>query len=497
MEGTGSVSTTQRGSDQGEGTGGEMTDHLMYEKLIAGLAASERAVPASEQGFAAACERADSDPREQRRIRDITDLIEAEDVIYDQALAALDRGDHAAAVPLLRRSADAEIGDSAWFLAVALEKGGNLAEALTWYARAAEDGDERAASRLAAEQLPLDQDSPPAGQEGTPRCCPLNMPGLGMSWLAGPDGGHDALFTSHHGSRDGLECDAVERIVALDHAVALMSVLCTRPDEDHTEDAWWPGRSGSNHWLVEVKRVSPTARRIMALRRLLTSSYLARWPDEQAVMLSGTRIPAAVSCLASRTLANGWPGRHLPVLYRLDDHLQAWWSVPLVGPGRPHRPRVIEGGLTAEDVMLPLPAVPALAPGTTVHQALDQMLQSGVRAMPVGESGRVAGVIVLADLAQLVYQAPGMPSIRRVETLMRPATTVPDGMPLDKARSAAAGDTAGFLVVVRPDGSAVGYLTPEVLLSSPASPAGDGAPARDGRPRASRTPGGLLLAEVR
>lgn len=464
----------------------------MYEKLIAGLAASERAVPASEQGFAAACERADSDLREQRRIRDITDLIEAEDVIYAQAIAALDRGDHAAAVPLLRRSADAGIGDSAWFLAVALEKTGDLAEALTWYARAAEDGDERAASRLAAEQLPAEPDSPAAGQESTSGRCPVGVPGWSLPWPTSPDGGRDALFVSYHGSRDALECRPLdEELVAARDAI-LSVVIATCPDADHTGAAWWRDRPGGNRWRVEVKQLmSPQARR-MAWRKMLTSSCLACGPD---VMLSGITIPAAAACLSSRMPEDGW-ARFLPFLYRAGD-LPTWWPVPLVGADRPLVPRVIRGGLTAGDVMLPLPEVPALAPDATVHEALEQVLRSGARAMPVREGGQVAGVIVLADLAQIVYQAPGMPSIQRVATLMRPATTVPAGMPLDMARPAAASDPAGFLVVVRPDGSAAGYLTPEVLLSSPAGPAADGAPARDGRPRPSRTPGGLLLAEVR
>jgi hypothetical protein len=101
------------------------------------------------EGFAAACARADADPRERQRLRDIADLAEAEDIIYHQAIAATGRGDRDSALTLLRWCARTEIGESAWLLAVALEEAGDLAEALTWYARAADGGDGRAADRLA------------------------------------------------------------------------------------------------------------------------------------------------------------------------------------------------------------------------------------------------------------------------------------------------------------------------------------------------------------
>lgn len=112
-------------------------------------AAEQRARGGQAEGFAAACARADADPRERQRVRDIADLIEAEDIIYGEAVAATGRGDRGSALKLLRWCARTGIGESAWLLAVALEGAGDLAEALSWYARAAGDGDARAADRLA------------------------------------------------------------------------------------------------------------------------------------------------------------------------------------------------------------------------------------------------------------------------------------------------------------------------------------------------------------
>jgi hypothetical protein len=81
--------------------------------------------------------RVDADPREARRIADITDLIEAEDIIYGQAVAATSRGDRDTAVKLLRWCAREGIGESPRMLAAAMEDAaGDLDGALIWYARA-------------------------------------------------------------------------------------------------------------------------------------------------------------------------------------------------------------------------------------------------------------------------------------------------------------------------------------------------------------------------
>ena len=84
-------------------------------------------------------------------------MIDAEDAFYDQAVAALGRGDHDTAVALLRRVAEKRIGDAAWLLAVALDERGEMAEAITWYRRAARDGDSRAEAALAEADAPPDR----------------------------------------------------------------------------------------------------------------------------------------------------------------------------------------------------------------------------------------------------------------------------------------------------------------------------------------------------
>ena len=95
----------------------------------------------------------DENPAEQQRIDDIADLLDAEETLYAQALAAADRGDTATAIPLLRKCAEAGTGEAAWLLAQLLEDTGDTAEAMIWYQRASDDGDARADEKLATLRL--------------------------------------------------------------------------------------------------------------------------------------------------------------------------------------------------------------------------------------------------------------------------------------------------------------------------------------------------------
>ena len=100
--------------------------------------------------FIRACRHVDEDPREQQRIDDIADLLDAEETLYAQAVAAAERGDTDTAVPLLRQCAEAGTGEAAWLLAQLLEDAGDTAEAMIWYQHARDDGDTRADEKLAA-----------------------------------------------------------------------------------------------------------------------------------------------------------------------------------------------------------------------------------------------------------------------------------------------------------------------------------------------------------
>jgi len=140
---------------------------------------------------------------------------------------------------------------------------------------------------------------------------------------------------------------------------------------------------------------------------------------------------------------------------------------------RPSRER------TAREVMVPVGSVTALTPDTTVHEALEQILLSGIQALPVHDGAEVARVVTLADLARRIYGSRGVPSIERIETLIRPAAAVAMDASGPAVRNAMAHGGTGMVIVTGPGGETVGYITAESLLAGEPStaPASHG-PAR-------------------
>ncbi len=140
---------------------------------------------------------------------------------------------------------------------------------------------------------------------------------------------------------------------------------------------------------------------------------------------------------------------------------------------RPSRER------TAREVMVPVGSVTALTPDTTVHEALEQILLSGIQALPVHDGAEVARVVTLADLARRIYGSRGVPSIERIETLIRPAAAVAMDASGPAVRNAMAHGGTGMVIVTGPDGETAGYITAESLLAGEPStaPASHG-PAR-------------------
>jgi hypothetical protein len=122
------------------------------------------------EDFTLMCRRIDESPAEQQRIDDIADVLGAEEYLYDQALAAVGRGDRDTAAALLHRCAETGAGESAWLLAQLLEDAGSTREAMTWYRRARDEGDPRADEKL-AEHLSnvLNQAAPPRRLPGYDR----------------------------------------------------------------------------------------------------------------------------------------------------------------------------------------------------------------------------------------------------------------------------------------------------------------------------------------
>jgi tetratricopeptide (TPR) repeat protein len=124
-------------------------DDLLRDMAKALVDVPERTGEGLRAEFSAACRRLDDDLRKQQQINAIADQFEEEEALYARATAAADRRDADTAVPMLRQCAEAGLGEAAWLLAQLLDSCGNTSEAMTWYRRARDDGDTRAAAKLA------------------------------------------------------------------------------------------------------------------------------------------------------------------------------------------------------------------------------------------------------------------------------------------------------------------------------------------------------------
>jgi CBS domain-containing protein len=446
--------------------------------------------------FAEARRKADEDPRERQRIRDIADLVDAEDAVYAQAVAAVDRGDLDAAEPLLRMSAEAGIGDAAWLLGGVLEKRGRIGEALVWYRRAAVEGDSRADEKIAElNTSPGPRDaSEPTAVEGQA----VSVSGAGKTW---------PLFSLLQGSltlatrMEALDaCDVRIQLAygtesiwddAARRSLAGAFHPAGRPEPAWRDDpvapcclivdGWEPVRPAPVFFYVKTHGGGPGA---IWLGRPALDFPLAAFAARQALPERHLQPGRHCNFLVERLFGHlmDRPGdtaaatrvrvRTLKALMAADCEPGI---IPLIRPGR-RDPAPREE--TAADMMLPLSSSPAVGPEATVYEALGQMLRTGDRTLLV-TLAPVIGAVTLADLALALHEANGAPSIRRVATLMQTPVIVPAGMPASQVMSVAAENRADLLVVTNDDEDVIGYLTTEALLTRAADTGDD----RDDRGR--------------
>ena len=464
--------------------------------------------------FLRSCLHVDRDRREQRRIDDIADLLEAEEDLYAKARAAVDSGDTSAAMPLLRQCAEAGTGEAAWLLAHMLEDAGNIPEATIWYQRACADGDARAGEKLAE----LCARPRPQADTGLLKDTAAMHP-----WLAGVQGHEDPTssedplgappFTGHGTFVAGVaRCLAPADIVVTDtlstarngpdqprvifvyyaepgtrprvwEVPSFDAVLANPPFPGHRRDqlcealtmlkdplrpaadhgdltTGWPCE---DHVVVEIKGQSQG-------RLPRDSAYWgAEWVKKIATSQSRSRLLfAPVGCpgTSKTRLAALLAARAKPSWFGFEDRrIQPgliWYTA-----GQPDVPREP----VVADVMLPPAEMPECSPDTTLAGVLERLVQSGTPALPVREASRVVGIVTLADVARHINDRVDVPSATVIaRTLMRPGVSVPADTPLSAITQAIADD--GIIVVTDPGSGhqPIGYLTAEtVLIQNPAS----------------------------
>jgi CBS domain-containing protein len=456
---------------------------VSFDDLLRDMARTLARVPDStaaeaREAYIRACRRVDENRAEQQRIGDIADLLDAEETLYAQARAAADRGDTAAAIPLLRQCAEAGTGEAAWLLAQLLEDTGDTAEAVTWYRHARDDGDDRADGKLAALRArpcphaalggsPPEDRAAAAGQSA-PRIFVSHTSGrrtwsdrlLGPAVAAGPA---DLIATACNADWIVISADGPGHALhgGLPPTIIPPVVMFSYPASDHfpsIEEAW------RAHCLAhDTSRV----RALIRLTKRLNVQEPATTPEWA---LAFYRVLGKSQAAASRWRLD-YKDYDRPCPANLGRYLAA---------AEQWHPQWTAREPVVAEVMLPPSEVPDCRPDTTVAQALELLVQSGTQALPVCELTRVTGIVTLADLARHISDHQGVPpAAGTIRALMRPAAIVPPSTPLPAIAKAIADD--GIIVVSSSGDQPDGYLTAESLLTQ-APPGTSAQPAPPYRP---------------
>ncbi|MBO0822933.1 MAG: CBS domain-containing protein [Actinobacteria bacterium] len=389
-----------------------------------------------------AVDRWSTDPGERRRIRDLGDLLDAETALYEQATAALERGDRDTAEALLRTCAGMGIGDAQELLDELLRS---------------------------ADPDPGSGNATPPGDGndvGTPAAVSVMGSAAGSLahesralhsalWTGTPDPGRDAaLFAPPR-----ADCALTHLLVSglppgTDHCTRELAALAGLVRLGRLAETGEPplllrfdreGRGGDLARLLRAGRIllvfnDPTAPadvQINAVRQALAGriSPPAQWRD-------ASQTAEAAALLAYSMMGNGWG----------DTPHEA--TVPAASAPSPPR--------TAADVLVPYP-IPELSPDDPIDTAVERMLADSEQALPVLEGGWVSGIVTLADAVAHDRDNAGR---RPVNTIARPARHATSDTPIDTVRDLLISDSTGLLPVIGTDGTRAGYISPRTALAA-------------------------------
>ena len=124
------------------------------------------------------------------------------------------------------------------------------------------------------------------------------------------------------------------------------------------------------------------------------------------------------------------------------------------------------GDTLVREVMVPRTDIVFIERSKTLRQAMSLALRSGFSRIPVvGENeDDVVGIVYLRDLARRIYEYRESESSERVESLMRPATFVPDSKPVDELLRDMQAERIHVAIVVDEYGGTAGLATIEDIL---------------------------------
>jgi CBS domain containing-hemolysin-like protein len=124
------------------------------------------------------------------------------------------------------------------------------------------------------------------------------------------------------------------------------------------------------------------------------------------------------------------------------------------------------GETIVREVMVPRTDIVFAERGKTVRQAMSLALRSGFSRIPVvGENmDDIRGIVYLQDISRRVFEHRAAESTERVESVMRPATFVPDSKPVDELLREMQAQRIHVAVVVDEYGGTAGLVTIEDIL---------------------------------
>ncbi|GGO66277.1 hemolysin family protein [Nonomuraea cavernae] len=124
------------------------------------------------------------------------------------------------------------------------------------------------------------------------------------------------------------------------------------------------------------------------------------------------------------------------------------------------------GDTLVREVMVPRTDMVFIERGKTLNQALSLALRSGFSRIPVvGENeDDVIGIAYLKDIARRVHEAGQDSSKEKVESIMRPATYVPESKPIDQLLREMQARQIHLAIVIDEYGGTAGLVTIEDVL---------------------------------
>jgi len=155
------------------------------------------------------------------------------------------------------------------------------------------------------------------------------------------------------------------------------------------------------------------------------------------------------------------------------------------------------GNTIVREVMVPRTDIVFIERTKTLRQAMSLALRSGFSRLPVvGENeDDVVGTVYLRDITRRIYEYRESESTEKVESLMRPATFVPDSKPVDVLLREMQAERIHLVVVVDEYGGTAGLATIEDILEEIVGEITD-EHDREG-PRIERLPDGSVRVNAR